>query len=35
MIISALTGASFARWYFFDYPAAIQLLNDPTGREPK
>jgi tetratricopeptide (TPR) repeat protein len=24
---AALTGASFARWYFFDYPHAIQLLN--------
>jgi tetratricopeptide (TPR) repeat protein len=22
----ALTGASFARWYFFDYPQALQLL---------
>jgi hypothetical protein len=25
--IPALTGASFARWVFFDYPAAIHLLN--------
>ena len=26
--IPALTGASFAEWWFFDYPAAIHLLND-------
>lgn len=25
--VSALTGASFARWVFFDYPQAIKLLN--------
>lgn len=25
--IPALTGASFARWWFFDYPQAIHLLN--------
>src|SRR5215475_11193385 len=25
--LRALTGASFARWWFFDYAAAIHLLN--------
>src|SRR5262245_16906411 len=25
--VPALTGASFARWWFFDYPAAIHLLD--------
>ncbi len=32
--ISALTGASFARWCFFDYPAAIHLLNQLLGIQP-
>ena len=34
MIISALTGASFVRCCFFDYPAAIHLLNDPPAVSP-
>ena len=25
--VPALTGASFARWWFFDYPSALQLLD--------
>jgi tetratricopeptide (TPR) repeat protein len=29
--ISVLTGASFARWWFFDYAAAIHLLNRLLG----
>ena len=32
--IPALTGASFARWCFFDYPAAIHLLNDLLALRP-
>jgi tetratricopeptide (TPR) repeat protein len=32
--IPALTGASFARWWFFDYPAAIHLLNDLLALRP-
>jgi hypothetical protein len=24
----ALTGTSFARWWFFDYPSAIHVLNE-------
>src|SRR5215467_1633028 len=32
--IPALTGASFARWWFFDYPAAIHLLNDLLALSP-
>ena len=32
--ISALTGASFARWVNFDYPQAIQVLNQLLGVAP-
>ena len=32
--IPALTGASFARWWFFDYPAAIHLINDLLAVRP-
>jgi hypothetical protein len=32
--VPALTGASFARWWFFDYPAAIHLLNDLLALRP-
>jgi hypothetical protein len=32
--IRALTGASFARWWFFDYSAAIQLLNHLLDLSP-
>jgi hypothetical protein len=32
MILPA--GSSFARWCFFDYPAAIHLLNDPLPVSP-
>ncbi|HEY3485753.1 MAG TPA: tetratricopeptide repeat protein, partial [Ilumatobacteraceae bacterium] len=32
--ISALTGAGFARWYFFDYPQAIQVLDRLLEVEP-
>ena len=32
--IPALTGASFARWWFFDYPGAIRLLNDLLALRP-
>lgn len=32
--IPALTGASFARWWFFDYPAAIHLLDDLLALSP-
>ena len=31
---SALTGASFARWVFFDYPQAIHLLDDLHALQP-
>jgi tetratricopeptide (TPR) repeat protein len=32
--ISALTGASFARWVNFDYPQAIHVLDDLLAVEP-
>src|SRR5262245_55191598 len=32
--IKALTGASFARWWFFEYPPALQLLNQILKLEP-
>jgi hypothetical protein len=32
--IKALTGLSFARWWFFDYPQAIQVLNQLIVLEP-
>src|SRR5215813_3360678 len=32
--IPALTGASFARWWFFDYASAIHLLNQLLGVRP-
>ena len=32
--IPALTGASFARWWFFDYAQAIHLLNRLLGVVP-
>jgi len=32
--IKALTGASFARWWFFQYPPAIQLLNQILKLQP-
>ncbi|MGH9868042.1 MAG: hypothetical protein ACREAA_07765 [Candidatus Polarisedimenticolia bacterium] len=32
--IAALTGASFSRWYDFDYPTAIQLANRLVGVSP-
>lgn len=32
--IPALTGLSFAHWYFFDYPAAIQTLNRLLKLQP-
>jgi hypothetical protein len=34
MIIPALTGASFACWCVFDFPAALHLLNDPLAVSP-
>ena len=33
--IPALTGASFARWWFFQYAGAIQLLNDLVAVQPQ
>ena len=32
--IPALTGLSFAHWYFFNYPAAIQTLNHLLALQP-
>jgi len=32
--IKALTGLSFARWWFFDYSAAIHILNQLIAIEP-
>ena len=32
--IKALTGLSFARWWFFDYPQAIQILNQLVALQP-
>lgn len=32
--VKALTGLSFARWWFFDYPQAIQLLNQLVALRP-
>ena len=32
--IKALTGLSFARWWFFDYAQAIQVLNQLIALEP-
>jgi len=32
--INALTGVSFARWWFFDYASAIQLLNHVLDLKP-
>jgi tetratricopeptide (TPR) repeat protein len=32
--ISALTGASFGRWYFFEYNATIHLINDLLAVQP-
>ena len=32
--IKALTGLSFARWWFFDYPQAIQVLNQLIALTP-
>ncbi len=32
--IPALTGASFARWWFFEYPHAIHLLNHLLDLQP-
>jgi len=32
--VKALTGASFARWWFFDYASAIHLLNQLIVIEP-
>lgn len=32
--IPALTGLSFAHWYFFDYPAAIHVLDDLLQLQP-
>src|SRR5215813_470556 len=32
--IPALMGGSFARWSFFDYPAALHLLNDLLALRP-
>jgi hypothetical protein len=32
--IKALTGLSFSRWWFFDYPQAIQVLNQLVVLEP-
>ena len=32
--IPALTGASFARWWFFEYASAIQLLNHLLDLQP-
>src|SRR5262245_39184422 len=32
--ITALTGVSFARWWFFDYASAIQLLNHVLDLKP-
>lgn len=32
--IPALTGASFARWYFFDYGGALQVLNHLLSIQP-
>jgi hypothetical protein len=32
--VPALTGASFARWVFFDYPQAIHVLDDLLELRP-
>lgn len=32
--VPALTGASFARWYFFDYAGALQVLNQLLSVQP-
>jgi tetratricopeptide (TPR) repeat protein len=32
--IPALTGVSFAHWWFFEYPAAIHVLNDLLALRP-
>ena len=32
--VPALTGASFARWYFFDYPQAIHVLDHLLAVKP-
>ena len=32
--VPALTGASFARWAFFDYPGAIRVLTDLVALRP-
>ena len=32
--VKALTGASFAYWWFFDYPSAIQLLDEILDLDP-
>ncbi|MFL6466852.1 MAG: tetratricopeptide repeat protein [Pyrinomonadaceae bacterium] len=32
--LKALTGRAFARWWFFDYHTAIQLLNDLVAMRP-
>jgi Flp pilus assembly protein TadD len=32
--VPALTGASFARWYFFDYPGAIRVLDELLAVRP-
>jgi predicted Zn-dependent protease len=32
--VKALTGASFARWWFFEYPPALQLLNQILKLQP-
>jgi Tfp pilus assembly protein PilF len=32
--IPALTGLSFAHWYFFNYPAAMHVLDDLLGVQP-
>ena len=32
--VAALTGVSFAHWWYFDYPGAIHLLNDLLSVRP-
>ena len=32
--LKALTGASFGRWWFFEYPPALQLLNEILKLQP-
>lgn len=32
--VRALTGASFARWWYFDYPGAIHMLGDLLDVQP-